>query len=63
MKPELKVIKNTRYNPETSLQELYDEIELYKEAIRNAEEALKAAEQELDEELYARYLKDRHETV
>ena len=35
----------------SKIQELFDEVELYKQAIQDAKDALSSAEQELDEEL------------
>ena len=40
---------------ETRIQELFDEVETYKQAIQDAKDALDSAERELDEELDARY--------
>ncbi len=37
------------------IQELFDEIEVYKQAIRDAEDALASADMELDEELETRF--------
>ena len=37
------------------IQELFDEVELYKQAIQDAKDALASAEQELDETLSAEY--------
>ena len=37
------------------IQELFEEVELYKQAIRDAKDALDSAEKELDDELDARY--------
>ena len=38
------------------LQELFDEVELYKQAIRDAKDALASAEAELDETLDVEYV-------
>ena len=52
-------MERTQYNIEqitdTVIRKLADEIEQYKQAIRDAKDALAAAEMELDEELDARY--------
>lgn len=40
---------------ETKIQELYQEVETYKQAIQDAKDALASAEQELDETLDAEY--------
>ena len=40
---------------DSRIQELFDEVETYKQAIQDARDALASAEQELDEELDARY--------
>ena len=51
-------MKRTQCNIEqtdTVIRKLADEIEQYKQAIRDAKDALAAAEMELDEELDARY--------
>lgn len=37
------------------IQELYEELELYKQAIQDAKDALASVEMELDEELEARF--------
>ena len=37
------------------IQELFDEIEVYKQAIQDAKDALASADMELDEELDAQY--------
>ena len=37
------------------IQELFDEVELYKQAIQDAKDALASAEQELDETLNAQF--------
>ena len=39
---------------DSKIQKLFDEIEVYRQAIRDAEDALAAAEMELDDELDAR---------
>lgn len=40
---------------ENKIQELFNEIDLYKQAIQDAKDALASAEQELDETLDAEY--------
>ena len=40
---------------ENKIQELFDEVELYKQAIQDAKDALASAEQELDETLDATF--------
>ena len=40
---------------DSRIQELFDEVETYKQAIQDARDALASAEQELDEDLDARY--------
>ncbi len=40
---------------DSRIQELFDEVETYKQAIQDAGDALASAGQELDEELDARY--------
>ena len=42
---------------DSRIQELFDEVELYRQAIRDAQDALDSAETELDEELDAEYNK------
>ena len=44
-------------NEETRIQELFADIEAYKQAIENAEGALDAAEQKLDEAVAAEFEK------
>ena len=44
---------------DNKVQELLDEVELYKQAIRDAKDALASAEQELDEVLDAEYRKEQ----
>ena len=39
---------------DSKIQKLFDEIEVYRQAIRDAEDALASAEMELDDELDAR---------
>lgn len=39
----------------TKIQELFNEVEIYKQAIQDAKDALASAEQELDETLDAEY--------
>ena len=41
------------------IQELFKEVELYRQAIQDAKDALASAEQELDEELDAEFCRDR----
>jgi hypothetical protein len=40
---------------DSRIQELFNEVETYKQAIQDAKDALDSAERELDEELDARY--------
>ena len=42
------------------IQKLFDEVETYKQAIRDAEDALASADQELDEVLDTSFLQPRH---
>lgn len=43
----------------SKIQGLFDEVELYKQAIQDAKDALASAEQELDETLAAGYGKEQ----
>ena len=47
--------KDKNGNKDNRIQELFDEVELYKQAIRDAKDALASAEEELDEVLSAEY--------
>ena len=44
---------------DSRIQGLFDEVERYKQAIRDAKDALASAEQELDETLAAEYGKEQ----
>ena len=46
---------------ESNIQKLFKEVEIYKQAIEDAKDALASAEMELDEELDTEYREQQHE--